>query len=59
MTDLSAYYLDNYGMCARGQDCQCRRSGWLGRTCPDWQTFGAKNPDELGRAQAAFIRGRK
>lgn len=49
----AAYYLDNYGTCTAAK-CTCRQSGWIGRACQNWRTFGATNLEELSQAQRSL-----
>lgn len=50
------YYLDLYGECVRDycgghgrkdDGHRCLRDGWLGRACPWWKSYGARNLEEL------------
>mgnify|MGYP000058226284 CR=1 FL=1 len=45
--------LDLYGQCSRGK-CICLITGWLGRKCSSWNSFGAETFDELKVAQKEF-----
>lgn len=48
--------LDLYGQCAR-EKCTCLTTGWLGRRCSSWVSFGAENFEELRLAQEKFNNG--
>lgn len=54
---LADYLLDHYGSCVRGPECWCLKPegpGWLGRACPDWRSFGARNYAELAAAHQKY-----
>lgn len=47
LDDMSEYLLSNYGECKRGEECTCRKLGWLGKHCPHWQPLGVTTLEQL------------
>ncbi len=44
---------DNYGYCELDSpNCNCLRSGWIGKACPHWVPTGASTWDELRQFNA-------